>query len=188
MADRTDPKTLVNNIVVDTKALAQDNIALAKAEVQPIAKNAGLGGGMFGAAGYLGINGVSLLFMAGGLAFGLLFQHVVNWGYLAAASLGFVAMAIVLFLIAGILAMVGKKKVDAVKDGAKNMQAPNEAKATIEQFKTSAKAGVNQVEADIRDRKGLSRSKKAAKDLDLAETSTGTVASTGSGAHEAPTA
>ena len=88
ITERMDPKTLVNNIVVDTKSAAQDTVALAKAEIQPAAKAAGTAGGMFGAAGYLGANAASLLFMAGGFGFGLLFQHLFGWGPLAATALG----------------------------------------------------------------------------------------------------
>ena len=110
ITERMDPKTLVNNIVVDTKSAAQDTVALAKAEIQPAAKAAGTAGGMFGAAGYLGASAASLLFMAGGFGFGLLFQHLFSWGPLAATALGFVSMALILLILAGILALVGKGK------------------------------------------------------------------------------
>ena len=46
ITERMDPKTLVNNIVVDTKSAAQDTVALAKAEIQPAAKAAGTAGGI----------------------------------------------------------------------------------------------------------------------------------------------
>lgn len=163
ITERMDPKTLVNNIVVDTKSAAQDTVALAKAEIQPAAKAAGTAGGMFGAAGYLGANAASLLFMAGGFGFGLLFQHLFSWGPLAATALGFVAMALILLILAGILALVGKGK---LKDVKAPKSAITEAKKTVETFKGSLQRGVNSVDADVRDRKGLAQVKKAAKDVE----------------------
>lgn len=161
MAERQNPKTFVNNLVVDTKSAVNDNIALAKAEVAPAAKAAGVGGGMFGAAGYLGANAASLLFLAGGLGFGVLYSHLLDWGVMAATALGFVTMAVILLILAGILALVGKKK---LKDVQPPKQAIAEAKTTVETVKRSLTNGVNQVEADIRDRKGLSSARRAAKE------------------------
>lgn len=165
MAERQNPKTFVNNLVVDTKSAVNDNIALAKAEIAPAAKAAGVGGGMFGAAGYLGANAASLLFLAGGLGFGLLYSHLFGWGVLAASALGFVTVAVVLLILAGILALIGKKK---LKDVQPPKQAIAEAKTTIDTVKRSLTNGVNQVEADIRDRKDLSSARRAAKDDDAA--------------------
>ncbi|GAA1391914.1 phage holin family protein [Luteococcus peritonei] len=163
--ERMDPKTLVNNIVVDTKSAAQDTVALAKAEIQPSAKAAGTAGGMFGGAGYLGANAASLLFLAGGLGFGLLFSHLFGWGPIAASALGLVAMALVLLIIAGIMALIGKGKLKDVKPP---KAAITEAKKTVETLKGSLQRGVNSVDADVRDRKGLAQVKKAAKDVDEA--------------------
>ena len=163
MAERQDPKTLVNNVVVDAKALVKDNMALAKAELIPSAKNAGIGGGMFGAAGYLALNGVSLLFMAGGAGLGVLLAKQTEWGMTASVALGFVLMAVILFLLAGILALVGKSKIKKVGPP---QQTIAEVKTSVASVKQSLTSGVNQVETDIRDRKGLVQVRRAAKDLD----------------------
>lgn len=161
--DRNDPKTLVNNLVVDAKALMNDNVALAKAELAPTAKNAGIGGGMFGAAGYLALNAVSLLFMAGGVALGLLLAHLAGWGILASVALGFVIMAVVLLLLAGILAMVGKGRIKKVGPPKATIA---EAKHSVETLKLSLKRGVDGVKADDRDRKSTVVAKRQAKDLE----------------------
>lgn len=163
MTDRNDPKTLVNNIVVDTKSAAQDTVALAKAEVQPAAKAAGAAGGMFGAAGYLAANAASLLFLAGGLGFAVLFANLFDWGPLASTALGFVTMAVLLLILAGILAMVGKGK---LKDVKAPKAAVAEAKNIVETLKGSFQRGVNSVDAEVRDRKSLAEVKKQAKDVD----------------------
>ncbi|MEL4503628.1 phage holin family protein [Luteococcus sp. H138] len=163
MAERQNPMTVVNNLVTDTKAVVLDNLALAKAEVTPSAKAAGVGGGMFGAAGYLAANAASLLFLAGGFGFAKLFSGLLNWGPLPSIALGFVAMALVLLLLAGILAMIGKSKMKQVKPPE---QAIKEAKVTAETVKQSLASGVNEVNANVRDRHGLVVAKRAAKDLD----------------------
>ena len=92
-----------------------------------------------------------------------LFQHLFGWGPLAATALGFVAMALILLILAGILALVGKGK---LKDVKAPKSAITEAKKTVETFKGSLQRGVNSVDADVRDRKGLAQVKKAAKDVE----------------------
>lgn len=163
MAERQDPKTVVNNLVTDTKALVMDNIALAKAEVTPSAKAAGVGGGMFGAAGYLAANAASLFFLAGGFGFAKLFASLLDWSAIPAIALGFVAMAIVLLILAGILALIGKSQLKQVKPPE---QAIKEAKVTVATVKQSLASGIDEVNANVRDRKGLVVAKRAAKDLD----------------------
>lgn len=162
MAEQQNPKTFVDNLKVDTKSVVMDNIALAKAEVTPAAKAAGIGGGMFGAAGYLAANAASLLFLAGGVGFALWFSHLFGWGPLASVALGFVAMAIVLLILAGILALIGKGQLKKVKAPEATIQ---EAKVTAATLKQSLNRGINEVEANVRDRKGLASAKRAAKDV-----------------------
>lgn len=187
MIERQDPKTLVKNLQVDAKALATDNVALAKAEITPMAKNAGIGGGMFGAAGYFGINALSLIWMGCGLALGAVLVATGHFGLLMGTALGFFIMAVVLLVIAGVLALVGKSKISKLGKPEKTIA---EAQKTVEAVKTSAKRGVDEVNAFVRDRKGLAADKKAAKDLDTTVAparAAGTVptVTNGSGAHEA---
>lgn len=118
--------SIVKLISDDVKAIVQGEIALAKAELVPSAKNAGIGAGMFGAAGYFALNGVSLLFIAGALGFGAI------WAPTGWIALGFVLMALVVFVIAGILALVGKGRVSKVK-GPERTKA--HAVATVDQVK-----------------------------------------------------
>ena len=54
-AQRINPKQLVDNIKGDAQVITRDIPKLAQAEIKPAAKAAGIGGGMFGAAGYLAL-------------------------------------------------------------------------------------------------------------------------------------
>ena len=81
---------------------------MVTAEIKPAAKHAGIGVGMFGGAGYFGIVGALLLWLCGAFAFSLMWQHIGNWDILLSLVVGFATMAVVLFILAGILALVGK--------------------------------------------------------------------------------
>lgn len=161
-AERLNPKQLVDNIKGDAQVITRDLPKLAQAEIKPSAKAAGVGGGMFGAAGYLGANAASLLFLAASGALGAWFVHLFDWGYLAAAALGATVVALVLLAIAGILAMLGKKQLQKVQPPKQTIA---EAKATAESLKNSLSRGVQQVNTDARDRKAVAEVKKEAKDL-----------------------
>ena len=60
---------IIKSITEDVKLLVRDEMELAKSELIPVAKNGGIGGGLFGAAGYFGICARSILYFAA--AFGL---------------------------------------------------------------------------------------------------------------------
>lgn len=154
MADQVDIKQIVDRIKKDGVSLATDNIALVKAEIKPAAKNAGIGGGMFGAAGYLAINAATLMFIAGSLALGLIFFHAASMSVLASGALGFVTLAVLLLLLAGLLALIGRGRIKQIK---KPEFAIAEAKASVESLKSSVQAGIAQVQANSLERKGLTR-------------------------------
>ena len=60
---------LIKSITEDVKQLVRDEVALAKAELIPAAKNGGMGAGLFAGAGYFAISALSVLYLAAG--FGL---------------------------------------------------------------------------------------------------------------------
>ena len=64
---------LIKGISDDVKLLVRDEIQLAKAELVPAAKNAGIGAGLFGAAGYFAICALSVLYFAAA------FQNIVKF-------------------------------------------------------------------------------------------------------------
>ena len=92
---------LVSSLSEQTSRLVRDEIKLATKELQAKGKHAGLGVGMFGAAG------VTALFGAGALvacAIGALALAMDVW---AAALI----VALVLFALAAVLGLTGKKQV-----------------------------------------------------------------------------
>ncbi len=123
---------LVKNITDDVKVLVRGEVELAKAELSSSAKNAGAGAGLFGAAGYLALNALSLLFLAGALAIAL---------WLDSWPLGFVIMAGALLVLAAILALVGKGRLAKVKAPEKSI---NEAKASADAVKQAIARGKTQ--------------------------------------------
>ena len=81
--------------------LVRDELRLAQVEVSGKAKKAGVGVGMFGAAGLLALYGVGVLIATAILALALALD-----AWLAALIVG-----VVLLAVAGIAALLGKKRV-----------------------------------------------------------------------------
>ncbi len=105
MADRK-VADLINDIRDDARLLINDQVELAKAELTPAAKNAGIGGGLFGAAGYFGINAATLIYIAA--AFGLAALGLPYWA-------AFLIVAGVLLVIAAIVGLIGYSRIKKVK-------------------------------------------------------------------------
>jgi hypothetical protein len=150
-----DLKSQVSTLVDAVKALAMGWKDKAIAQAKPKAKSAGILGGSFAAAGMFAVKAVSLLVLAAAAGFGALYSKAMNpW---AATALGLVTVAVILLLLAGVLALVGRsqipelsKKVDIgddVKIGAETV------KAGIEKGKAEVVAeleGVHTPELDLR--------------------------------------
>src|SRR5918999_4223390 len=116
---------IIKGITDDVKVLVRDEIALAKAELIPAAKNGGIGAGLFAGAGYFAICALSVLYFAA--AFGL--ATAFGWS----TWLGFLVVGIALFVIAGICGGVGFMLIKKGK-GAQRAIAP--ANQTVTQGKT----------------------------------------------------
>ena len=101
MAEERTLGQLVAQASDDLSGIVRAEMALAKAELRADAKNAALGGGLFGAAGYLGLLASILLVIAA--AYGLVAAGLSPW-------LAFLIVAVVLLVLAGILALVGKSR------------------------------------------------------------------------------
>jgi uncharacterized membrane protein YqjE len=101
--DQGDQSTgeLVSRLSQDLSQLVRDELRLAQAEMTGKAKKAGIGAGMFGAAGLLALYGVGVLIATAVIALGL---AVDLW--LAALIVG-----VVLLALAGVVALVGKRNV-----------------------------------------------------------------------------
>ena len=92
---------LVSQLSEQLTRLVRDEMRLAQAEVSTKAKKLGVGAGLFGGAGLVAFLGLQALVAAAVLALALALP-----GWLAA-----LVVAVLLFAVAGVLALVGKKDV-----------------------------------------------------------------------------
>jgi len=91
---------LVRSLSEDLSRLVRDEIRLAQAEVGEKAKKAGIGIGAFGGAGVIALYGLGVLIAAAVLG---LAAAVPAW-------LAAIIVAVVLFVVAGVAALIGRKK------------------------------------------------------------------------------
>jgi len=104
MPDPADASTgeLISQLTDQLSRLVRDEARLAQAEVTQKAKKLGIGAGLFGGAGLMGFFGLAALISAAVLGLAELMP-----GWLAA-----LIVAVVLFAVAGVVALVGKKDVE----------------------------------------------------------------------------
>ena len=121
---------LVQRASEQITTLVRDEIALAKAELTEKGKHAGIGIGLFGGGGVLAMYGVGALIATLIIVFNLFLDL-----WLAA-----LIVTVLLFLVAGILGLIGKKQVTKA--------IPPEPKEAIE----SVKADVDEVKHAVKDR------------------------------------
>ena len=121
---------LVQRASEQVSRLVRDEIALAKAELAEKGKHAGIGAGLFGDGGVLALYGIGALIATLIIVFDLFLPL-----WLAA-----LIIATSLFLIAGILALIGKSQVKKA--------VPPEPQAAI----ASVKADVGEVKQAVRER------------------------------------
>jgi hypothetical protein len=105
MAEERTLGQLVADASHDVSDLIRHEIALAKAELREDAKNAALGGAMFGVAGYFGLLATIMLCIAAG--YGLVAAGLAAWG-------AFLVVAGALLLLAGLLVLIGITRVKKV--------------------------------------------------------------------------
>jgi uncharacterized membrane protein YqjE len=121
---------LVQRASEQISRLVRDELALAKAELAEKGKHAGIGVGLFGGSGVLAMYGVGVLIATLIIVFDLFLPL-----WLAA-----LIITVALFLIAGILGLIGKSQVTKA--------VPPEPKAAM----ASVKADVDEVKHAVRDR------------------------------------
>ncbi|MCW2809626.1 MAG: hypothetical protein JWP61_84 [Friedmanniella sp.] len=139
---------IIKNITEDVKLLVRDEIELAKSELVPSAKNAGIGAGMFGAAGYFAICALSILYFAA--AFGLVALGLSTW-------LAFLIVGVALLLVAAILGLIGYSRVKKVKAPERTIAQANQ---TVTELKAAAQHGLAaakapQIEGEVVPRRQL---------------------------------
>ncbi len=134
---------LIKSITDDVKQLVRDEVALAKAELIPAAKNGGIGAGLFAGAGYFAICALSVLYFAAGFGLAELFDWDV-W-------LGLLVVGVALLLIAGICGGIGFMLIKRVKPPEKTIAQANqtvaEVKLAAQQALAAAKAP--QIEGEV---------------------------------------
>ena len=102
---------------------------LAKAELKPTAKAAGVGAGFFAGAALFAFHAIWMLVILVALAIGLLLHAVTPLGPWASFTLGFLASVLFSLLVAGVLFTLGRGKFSQVK---KPEATISEAKATLD--------------------------------------------------------
>lgn len=130
MAESQPVGDIIKSITDDVKILVRGEVELAKAELVPAAKNAGKGAGMFGAAGYFGLNALTLLYIAGALGI-----SAIPGIHIAVA---FVIMAGILLLLAALLALIGVAAVKKVRGPEK---AISQAQTSVDEIKGAVARG-----------------------------------------------
>ncbi len=130
-----DIQATVNAITADIRTIVRGEIELAKAEVVPGMKKAGLGAGLLAGAGLFAAIAVNVLFVCLGFAFANLFWD--RTGPIAAFGFGFLCAAGVYLLIAAVLAAVGVANVKKMRSPAAAL-AQGEATANAVSGATSA--------------------------------------------------
>ena len=108
----------------------------------PAAKNGGIGGGLFGAAGYFGICALSILYFAA--AFGLV---ALGLPY----PLAFLIVGVALLLIAGVCAGVGYMMIKKIKPPERTIAQANKTVADVKDATQRALAAANapQIEGTV---------------------------------------
>lgn len=99
-----DPERTLGQLVAsasqDVSTIVRGEIDLAKAEISRAAQFAGMGAGMLAGAGVFALYALGFLLTA--LAWGLVAAGLATW-------LGFLIVAVLLLIIAGVLALVGRR-------------------------------------------------------------------------------
>jgi len=107
---------LLTDVSRDISSLFRQEVALAKAELTESAKKAGKGAGMFGGAGLTAL-------------FALLFLSIAAWwglGYLIGNAWSAVVIAVVYAIVAGILALQGRKQMKQIKGAPQTVETAKE--------------------------------------------------------------
>lgn len=102
-SDNTERSTgqLVNELSAQMSTLIRSELRLAQLELQQKGKRAGIGAGLFGAAGILALLGLATLIATAVLALALVLP----------AWLAALIVAVVVFIAAGVAGLAGKKEV-----------------------------------------------------------------------------
>jgi putative superfamily III holin-X len=127
---------LFAQVTEDLSVIVRKEIQLAKTEVSAQLGIAGKGVGMLVGAGVVALYGLGLLLIA--IAFGLVALGLPIWA-------GFLIVAVVLFILTGILALIGRKALTQVNP--RPERAIANAQQTVEIVKNARQAGAEHAKA-----------------------------------------
>jgi hypothetical protein len=122
MAEERTLGQLVAQASDDLSGIIRGEIALAKAELRVDAKNAAVGGGLFGAAGYLGVLASVTAIIT--IAYALIAAGLAAWA-------AFLIVTVALLVVAGILALVGRSRIRKVSPPERTIRSTKEAIAAV---------------------------------------------------------
>ncbi|HET8797548.1 MAG TPA: phage holin family protein [Thermoanaerobaculia bacterium] len=97
--------TIIKDLTADFSMLFRSEIALLKFEIRDTVAKLGTGGALLGAALFLALIGIAFLFVT--ITLGLVALGVPAW-------LSALIVTVALFIAAGVLAVLGKKKLETV--------------------------------------------------------------------------
>ena len=129
MSDEVTIGQLVATASRDLSTLVRSEIELAKAELASGAKSAATGGGMIGAAGFLGLIAFILLSIAAAFGLVALGLHP-GWAFLIVAGVS--------LLVAGILVLVGRSALKRVGGPQRAVRTTQQTVAYLKQFPSSS--------------------------------------------------
>jgi uncharacterized membrane protein YqjE len=121
---------LVTQLTEQVSTLVRDELALARAELVEKGKRAGTGAGLLGGAGVLALYGVG----------GLLVTAVAALSLVWPVWLAALVVTVVLFVIAGVAALIGKKQVGEAMPPAPTA-AVQSTKSDVDAVKTAVHEG-----------------------------------------------
>jgi hypothetical protein len=119
---------LIGQLTDQVTKLVRDEVRLAQAEVTQKAKRLGIGAGLFGGAGLVALLGLNALITAAILGLANVLP-----GWLSA-----ILIAVVLFAVAGVLALLGKKDVQQATP-----PLPTETIASVQADVATVKEGIS---------------------------------------------
>jgi len=122
VSDKQSLGTMISGVTQDLSTLLRGEIELAKAELRDSARNAGKGGGLLAGAAVFGF--VSLLFLFATLAWTLNIW-LPTWA-------AWLIVTVLLLIITAVLALVGKKQLDAIKAPIALQEDIEKTKATLQ--------------------------------------------------------
>ena len=139
---------IIKGITDDVKLLVRDEVELAKSELVPSAKKAGMGAGLFGAAGFFAISGVGILYFA--VAYGLVALGLSVW-------LAFLIVGVALLLIAAIAGGIGYLTVRKLRGPERTVAQANQTIAEVKVAAQHALAAANapEIEGEVVNRRAL---------------------------------